>query len=71
MRLGIYTKQIGNCLKNLVIANQVPQFLKTLSKIIVKKSHIFHKESQEGHIIFYIESHKLGKKGHILFTITC
>jgi hypothetical protein len=32
MRIGIYTKQIGNCLDNLVLANQVPQFMKTLSK---------------------------------------
>ncbi len=24
MRIGIYTKQIGNCLDNLVIAKQVP-----------------------------------------------
>jgi hypothetical protein len=32
MRIGIYTKQIGNCLDNLVLAKQVPQFMKTLSK---------------------------------------
>ena len=32
MRIGIYTKQISNCLNNLVIAKQVPQFMKTLSK---------------------------------------
>ncbi len=43
MRIGIYTKQIGNCLDNLVIAKQVPQFMKTLSKKIVKKeSHFSH-----------------------------
>jgi hypothetical protein len=32
MRTGMNTKQIGNCLNNLVIAKQVPQFMKTLSK---------------------------------------
>ncbi len=33
MCIGIYTKQIGNCLDNLVIAEQVPQLMKSLSKI--------------------------------------
>jgi hypothetical protein len=32
MRIGIHTKQIGNCLDNLVLAKQVPQFMKTLSE---------------------------------------
>ncbi len=27
-----YIKQVGNCLDNLVLAKQVPQFMKTLSK---------------------------------------
>ena len=30
MRMSIYTKQIGNYLNNLVLAKQVPQFMKTL-----------------------------------------
>jgi hypothetical protein len=67
MRIGIYTKQIGNCLNNLVLAKQAPQIMKTLSKINSEKSHISHKVSKEGHIIFYSESHKLGKEGHIKF----
>ncbi len=32
MRIGIYTKQIGNCLDNLVLAKQATQFMKTFSK---------------------------------------
>jgi hypothetical protein len=28
----MYTKQIDSCLDNLVLAKQVPQFMKTLSK---------------------------------------
>jgi hypothetical protein len=32
MHIGIYTKQIGNCLDNLVLAKQGPQFMKILSK---------------------------------------
>ncbi len=32
MCIGIYTKQICNCLDNLVIVKQVPQVMKTLSK---------------------------------------
>ncbi len=32
MRIGIYTKLIGNCLDNLVLTKQVPQFMKTLLK---------------------------------------
>jgi hypothetical protein len=59
MRICIYTKQIGNCLNNLVIAKQVPQFMKTLSKRNSETSHISHKVSQEGHIRFYSQSHKL------------
>jgi hypothetical protein len=40
MRIGIYTKQMGNCLDKLVLAKQVLQFMKTLSKInSVKESH--------------------------------
>jgi hypothetical protein len=40
MCIGIHTKQIGNSLDNLVIAKQVPQFMKTSSKInIEKESH--------------------------------
>jgi hypothetical protein len=31
MRMGIYTKQIGNCLDKLVLAKQAPQFMKTFS----------------------------------------
>ncbi len=41
MRMGIYTKQIGNCLNNLVIAKQVPQFMETLSKINSEKETHF------------------------------
>ena len=41
MRIGIYTKQIGNCLDNLVLAKQVPQFMKTLSKINSEKESHF------------------------------
>jgi hypothetical protein len=42
MHIGIYTKQIGNCrLNNLVIAKQVPQFMKTLSKIYCEKESHF------------------------------
>jgi hypothetical protein len=33
----------------------------------VKKSHISHKVSQEGHIIFYSQPHKLGEEGHVKF----
>jgi hypothetical protein len=32
MHIGIYTKQIGNCLDNLVLAKQATQFMKTLLK---------------------------------------
>jgi hypothetical protein len=32
MRIGIFTKKIGNCLDKLVLATQVPQFMKTFSK---------------------------------------
>jgi hypothetical protein len=32
MCIGMHTKQIGNCHDNLVLAKQVPQFMKTLSK---------------------------------------
>jgi hypothetical protein len=32
MRIGIYTKQTGNCLDNLVLAKLLPQFMKTFSK---------------------------------------
>jgi hypothetical protein len=32
MHIGMHTKQIGNCLDDLVLAKQVPQFMKTLSK---------------------------------------
>ncbi len=41
MRIGIYTKQIGDCLDNLVLAKQVPQFMKTLSKINSEKESHF------------------------------
>jgi hypothetical protein len=41
MSIGIYTKQIGNCLNNLVFAKQVPQFMKTLSKINGEKESHF------------------------------
>jgi hypothetical protein len=41
MHIGIYTKQIGNCLDDLVIARQVPQFMKTLSKINSEKESHF------------------------------
>jgi hypothetical protein len=47
MRIGIYTKQIGNCLNNLVIAEQVPQFMKTLSKRnSEKESHFSQSKSR-------------------------
>jgi hypothetical protein len=41
MHIGIYTKQIGNCIDNLVLAKKVPQFMKTLSKINSKKKSHF------------------------------
>jgi hypothetical protein len=41
MHIGIYTKQTGNCLDNLVLAKQVPQFMKTLSKINSEKESHF------------------------------
>ncbi len=37
MPIGIYTRQIGNRLDNLVLATQVPQFMKILSKINSEK----------------------------------
>ncbi len=39
--IGIYTKQIGSCLDNLVLAKQVPQFMKTLSTRISEKRVTF------------------------------
>jgi hypothetical protein len=42
MRIGIYTKQISNRLDNLVLAKQVPQFMKTLSKRNSKKRVTLH-----------------------------
>jgi hypothetical protein len=36
-----HTKQIGNFLDNLVLAKQVPQFMKTLSKINSEKESNF------------------------------
>jgi hypothetical protein len=41
MRIGIYTKQIGNCLDNLILAKQAPQFMKTLfmKETVKKESH--------------------------------
>jgi hypothetical protein len=66
MCIGIHTKQIG--LDYLVLAKQVPQFMKTLSKRnSEKKRHTSHKVSQESHIIYYSQSHKLGKEGHVKF----
>jgi hypothetical protein len=41
MRIGICTKQIGNCLDNLVLAKQVPKFMKTFSKINSEKESHF------------------------------
>jgi hypothetical protein len=41
MHIGIYTKQIGNCLDNLVLAKQVPQSMKTLSKTNSEKESHF------------------------------
>ncbi len=41
MRIGIYTKQIGNYIDNLVLAKQIPQFMKTLSKIKSEKESHF------------------------------
>ncbi len=67
MRIGIYTKQIGNCLDNLVLANRYLNSWKPYQNRIVKKSHISHKVSQECHIRFYNQSHKLGKEGHVNF----
>ncbi len=67
MLIGIYTKQIGNCLDNLVLANRYLNLWKPYQKEIVKKSHISHKVSQEGNIRFYSQSHKLGKEGHVKF----
>jgi hypothetical protein len=67
MRIGIYTKQIGNCLDNPVLANRYLNLRKPYQKEIVTKSRISHKVSQEGRIILYSESHKLGKEGHIKF----
>ena len=43
MCMDIYTKQIGNCLDSLVLAKQVPQFMKTLSKEIVKRVTVLTK----------------------------
>jgi hypothetical protein len=43
MCLGIYTKQIVNCLDNLVLAKQVPQFMKTLSNGNTEKITFFTK----------------------------
>jgi hypothetical protein len=43
MRIGMYTKQVGNCLDNLVLAKQVPQFMKTLSKRNSEKESHFSK----------------------------
>jgi hypothetical protein len=61
MRIGIiYTKQIGNCLDNLVFAKQVPQFMKTLSKEL-------EKESQFSPKVKYHTSHKIGKECHVKF----
>jgi hypothetical protein len=52
MRIGIYTKQIGNCLDNLVLAKQVPQFMKTLSKInSEKESHFSQSKPRRPHNI--------------------
>jgi hypothetical protein len=61
IHVGIYTKQIGNCLDILVLAKQAPQCMKTLSKEIVKK------ESQFSQIVKYHKSYKLGKECHIKF----
>ncbi len=41
MHVGIYAKQNINCLNNLVIAKQVPQFMKNLSKINSEKESHF------------------------------
>ncbi len=43
MRIDIYTKQIGNCLDSLVLAKQVPQFMKTLSKEITNRDAVLAK----------------------------
>ncbi len=67
MRIGIFTKQIGNCLDNIVLAKQVPQFMKTLSKRTVKKESHFSQSNPRRKIKFYSQSHKLGKKGNIKF----
>jgi hypothetical protein len=67
MSIDIHTKQIGNCLDNLVLAEQAPQFMKTLLKRNSEKSHISHKVSQEGQIIYSSQSCKLGKEGHVNF----
>ncbi len=48
MRIGIYTKQIGNSLNNLVIAKQAPQFMKTLSKINSEKESHFSQSKPRG-----------------------
>ncbi len=61
MRIGMYTKQIGNCLDNLVLSKQVPRFMKTLSNEIVKK------EKQFSPKVKYHKSHKLGKECHVKF----
>ena len=41
MQIGIYIKQISNCLDNLPLAKQVSQFMKTLSKINSEKESHF------------------------------
>ena len=41
MRIGIHTKEIGDCLNSLVLAKQAPQLMKTLSKINSEKESHF------------------------------
>ncbi len=41
--------------------------MKTLSKINSEKESHFSQSKPVGHIIFYSESHKPGKEGHIKF----
>jgi hypothetical protein len=60
MRIGVYTKQIDNCLDNLVLAKQVPQFMKIKRKsekrvTVLTKSEVsqISQTRQKSHIKFY------------------